>query len=110
MGAIFQASSFTLPSEPSVSLPDLPFHFLEFFALGLLTARMVAPDAKKGPILRSFLQAFCIILIFGLLDEFYQGFVPGRNPDWVDLLVDASGGLLGILAYPLLFTGPSESS
>ena len=111
MGAIFQASSFTFPSKLSTTaLPDVFFHFVEFFALGFLTARMVAPGKEQGLTSRSFLLALSIVLGFGLLDEFHQGFVPGRDPDWVDLLFDASGGLLGILAYPLLFTGPSESS
>jgi VanZ family protein len=110
MGAIFRASSFTLPPKPSVALPDVTFHFVEFFALGLFTARMVAPGTERGLTLRSFLLAFSIVLGFGLADEIYQGFVPGRNPAWMDLLVDASGGLLGILVYPLLFTSPSEPS
>ena len=110
MGAISHASSFTFPAKPSVGLPAVTFHFIEFFALGLLTARMVAPGTGRALTLRSFLLALSIVLGFGLLDEFHQGFVPGRNPDWVDLLFDASGGLMGILAYPFLFTGPSESS
>jgi len=110
MGAILHASSFTFPAKPSVALPDVFFHFVEFFALGLLTARMVAPATERGLTLRSFLLALSIVLGFGLADEIYQGFVPGRDPDGVDLLVDASAGLLGILVYPLLFTGPSEPS
>jgi VanZ family protein len=110
MGAIFHASSFTLPSKPSVALPDVTFHFVEFLALGLLTARMVTPGTERGLPLRSLLLAFSIVLGFGLVDEIHQSFVPGRNPDWVDLLVDAVGGFLGILVYPHLFTGLSERS
>jgi VanZ family protein len=111
MGAIFLSSSFTFPPKlPTTTLPDVVFHFVEFFALGLLTARMVAPDKEQGLTLRSFLLALSIVLGFALLDEIHQGFVPGRNPDWVDLLVDASGGLLGILVHPLLFTAPKKAS
>jgi VanZ family protein len=106
MGAIFVASSFTFPPDPSVTmLPDVGFHFTEFFALGLLTARMVAPNTGKGLSLRSFALVLSIVLGYGLLDEIHQSFVPGRDPDWMDLLVDASGGLLGISLYPVLFTG-----
>ena len=110
MGAIFHASSFTFPSKLSTTaLPDVAFHFVEFFALGLFTARMVAPDTERGFTQRSFLLSLTIVLVYGLLDEMHQGFVPRRHPDCMDLLVDASGGLLGIVVYPLLFTGPRKS-
>jgi VanZ family protein len=107
MSAIFLASSFSLPSNPPVAAPDVPFHFAEFCALGLLTARMVAPKANRALSLRSFFLAFTIVLGYALLDEFHQSFVPGRDPSWRDWLVDASGGFFGILAYPGLFSGPT---
>jgi VanZ family protein len=109
-GAIFVASSFTLPSgPPTLALPDVGFHFVEFFALGLLTARMVTPNLQNGLSLRSFLLVLSIVVGYALLDEIHQSFVPGRDPSWADLVADASGGLLGILVYPVLFTGPAES-
>ena len=81
-GAIFVASSFTLPSEPStLALPDVGFHFVEFFALGLLTARMVTPNTRNGLSLRSFLLVLSIAVGYGVLDEIHQSFVPGREPD-----------------------------
>jgi VanZ family protein len=110
MGAIYRASSFTFPADTTMALPDFVFHSAEFFALGLLTSRMVAPDMERKRPLRPLLLAFSIILGYGLLDEFHQGFVPGREPSWLDLLCDASGGLLGILAYPVLFTGPCSAA
>lgn len=105
MSAIFHASSFTFPTDPSFGFhrSDLLFHFSEFFALGLLTARMVAPDMDRMHALRSFLLASSIVMGYGLLDEIHQGFVPGRDPDGLDWLVDASGGLVGILAYPIVY-------
>jgi hypothetical protein len=109
MGAIFRASSFTFPSGASFALPDLLFHFAEFSALGLLTARMFAPEADGALTLRSFLLAFSIVLAYGALDEIHQSFVPGRDPSGTDLLLDAAGGLLGNLAYPVLFTGPKKA-
>jgi VanZ family protein len=110
MSAIFHASSFTLPPDPSAGRSDLLFHLGEFFTLGLLTARMVSADKDGMHSLRAFLLASSIVLGCGLLDEIHQGFVPGRDPDGVDWLVDASGGLLGILAYPVLYRGADRSS
>lgn len=110
MGAIFHASSLTFPSEASFGLPDLLFHFAEFFALGLLTARMVAPGEGQGLTVRSFVLAFSIVLGYGLLDEMHQSFVPGRDPSRTDLLLDAAGGLLGTLTYPVLFTATKKGT
>ena len=110
MGAIFHASSFSFPADLSVGLPDVSFHFLEFFGLGLLTARMVDPDRSGRGSLRSFVFAFSIVVGFGLLDEIHQGFVPGREPSALDLLFDALGGGLGILAYRALYAGPKRPS
>ena len=112
MSAIFHASSFTFPKAPSLGFDrsDLLFHFGEFFALGLLTARMVATDMGRIHSLRSFFLASSIVLGYGLLDEIHQGFVPGRDPDGLDWLVDASGGLVGILTYPVLYRGTTQSS
>ena len=104
MSAIFHASSLTFPLDPSAGRSDLLFHFSEFFALGLLTARMVVPNIDRAHSRQSFLLASSIVLGYGLLDEIHQAFVPGRDPDGLDWLVDASGGLLGILAYPVVYT------
>jgi len=110
MSAIFHASSFTFLTAPSLGFDrsDLLIHFSEFFALGLLTARMVAPDMNRMHSLRSFLLASSIVLGYGILDEIHQGFVPGRDSDGLDWLVDASAGILGILAYPVVYRGPKK--
>lgn len=110
MSAVFLASSFTMPPGASVGLPDLVFHFGEFFVLGLLTARMVDPGMGGKRWVRPLLISFSLVAGYGLLDEIHQAFVPGRNPSVADFLVDASAGLAGILAYRFLFTCPSVGS
>ncbi|MDP2884516.1 MAG: VanZ family protein [Ignavibacteria bacterium] len=42
----------------------------------------------------SFLGAFIFSVVYGLLDEYHQKFVPGRGADFYDLLADAGGALL----------------
>ncbi|MEZ4273606.1 MAG: VanZ family protein [Myxococcota bacterium] len=32
-----------------------------------------------------------ITILYGLVDEFHQSFVPGRSPDLLDALADAAG-------------------
>jgi len=36
-----------------------------------------------------------LVGVYGVLDEFHQYFVPGRNSDVLDVLADIIGGLLG---------------
>lgn len=36
-----------------------------------------------------------LVVLYGLLDEFHQYFVPGRTVDIYDALADAAGALLG---------------
>ena len=43
-----------------------------------------------------------LVALFGLLDEYHQSFVPGRNPALGDALADLAGGLLGALFMYLL--------
>ena len=41
---------------------------------------------------------------YGVLDEWHQSFVPGRTPDGGDLIADAAGVVLGLLAFRLLIS------
>ena len=44
----------------------------------------------------SFLGAFIFSVVYGLLDEYHQTFVPGRSAEFYDLLADTGGALLYI--------------
>jgi VanZ family protein len=41
---------------------------------------------------------------YGFLDEWHQGFIPGRDPSAGDLVADAVGVVLGVILGGLLFT------
>ncbi len=45
--------------------------------------------------------ALLLTLVYAILDEFHQSFVPGRHPSWVDaLVIDGGGAVIGLgLAY-----------
>jgi VanZ family protein len=34
--------------------------------------------------------------VFGLLMEFLQAFAPGRSPEWLDLLANSTGAVIGL--------------
>lgn len=71
-------------------------HFTEFTCLGLCLSWLMAmlQKHKALPLLFGFLTA-CV-------DETIQSFVPGRNPSPVDVAIDTSGVLTGMI---LLLTG-----
>ena len=64
---------------------DLVAHALVYGVLGALLANALG---RWWP-------AFLIASAFGALDEFYQGFVPGRFPSTLDWLVDTVAGGVG---------------
>ncbi|WP_457631150.1 VanZ family protein [Oceanithermus sp.] len=84
---IFLASS--LPGS-AVGLPspwDKLAHGLTYAVLAWLLRRGGLPAAA----------ALGLTVLYGLSDEWHQGFVAGRSKDAADLLADAIGGLFGSL-------------
>ena len=55
-------------------------------------------DFKKTGIL-----SFLFSVIYALSDEFHQTFVPGRDGNIVDVLIDSSGALVGILVSCIVY-------
>jgi hypothetical protein len=58
------------------------------------------PLVKSSPWrLRRVLGCFLIAVVYSLMDEYHQSFVPGRNASLTDCGIDAIGGAMGIMAY-----------
>ncbi|WP_114313987.1 VanZ family protein [Thermus caldifontis] len=79
-----------LSSQPAtgVGLPhpwDKGAHFLAYGLLGFLL----------GVALRDFRPAFFLAALYGVVDEWHQSFVPGREAFGLDLLADFLGAYLG---------------
>jgi VanZ family protein len=76
-----------------LAIRDKLAHFGEYFVFGWLVARSF--DGLGWSARRHLLWSCLFGVCFGALDEFYQGFVPGREQDGFDLLADACGVLAG---------------
>ncbi len=74
-------------------------HFLIFAVLGFLSAAACAVDL--GP-KKAFFAALLIGTVYAAGDEIHQAFVPGRACQLRDVLIDASGVLLGAGFFTLL--------
>ena len=90
---------------------DKAFHLLEYGVLGFLMARALGGPRLAHGGWRTAIGAALLATLFGALDEFHQGFVPNREPEWMDLLADALGGAAGagVLALAAGFAGPPTS-
>ncbi|HWC05442.1 MAG TPA: VanZ family protein [Methylomirabilota bacterium] len=68
-------------------------HLVEFGILAVLWHRSLLPSPRAAT------AAFGLAAAYGGLDELWQGFHPSRTPAAGDVIVDAGGALLGLLAW-----------
>ena len=76
-----------------MEIRDKLAHFGEFFVFGWLVARFF--DGRGWGSAKHFLWTLTFGLFLGTVDEFYQGFVPGRERSLLDLLADGIGAAAG---------------
>lgn len=94
-GVIIAASSMTdlQTKTGGIEVRDKLAHFGEYFIFGWLLAR--AFDGLGWSRGKHLLWTAIFGIGMGAVDELYQGFVPGRERDVLDLLADAAGVLAG---------------
>ena len=76
-----------------LAIRDKLAHFGEYFIFGWLVARSLERFGLRGA--RHFGWTVFFGVFLGSVDEFYQGFVPGREQDLLDLLADTIGAAAG---------------
>ena len=72
-------------------------HFTEYAILGLLAARAFRGSPRPGLRNRWFLAALALIVVYSLLDEYHQSFVPSRTASVSDSFIDMTGGLAALI-------------
>ena len=72
-------------------------HTFEFSVLAALLTRALGGTGSSRR--RAFFLAVGLTWLYALSDEFHQRFVPGRQADWGDILVDWLAALLGAGVY-----------
>jgi VanZ family protein len=81
-----------------IDLPDYILHGAEFAAGGLVAAR--AFSHLRNPL--GWLTALIFCVLFGVLDEWHQSYVPGRCADFKDVLADSIGASFGVALHALI--------
>jgi VanZ family protein len=91
--------------RPPLEFPqsDKVMHTLEYFGLGVLTARALRATMRIHLPLVAALLALSFGIVVGTGEEYLQSFIPGRVSSPFDLLADTVGCMLAQLVY-LAFT------
>ena len=72
-------------------------HFSEYAILGFLAARAFRNSPGPWISRRWFLISATLIVVYALLDEYHQSFVPSRTASVVDSFIDMAGGLTALI-------------
>ena len=95
---------FGLSSIPSLAGPDLGFqnvdklyHCLEYGTVSFLVSRGFAAYCCQRFVVRNL--TLITMPIIASLDEFYQGYVPGRFSDITDVAADCVGAAIGLFFF-----------
>ncbi len=85
----FSSLSFSQGGKGTFSLIPIIYHFIIFFLLTFFI--FISIKGNKKIKIKYILLVFIISLIYALLDEFHQLFVPFRNFSIKDILIDTAG-------------------
>ena len=72
-------------------------HFTEYTVLAWLAARAFRSSAREVFRQRWFWISLALVVIYSLVDEFHQSFVPSRTASIYDSVIDSAGGLAALL-------------
>jgi VanZ family protein len=98
MAAIFVASGIPELGPLPADVSDKTAHLVAYAVLGALVIRAVSGARWAGCTPWAAAMAWTVATVYGLTDEWHQMFVPGRTPSVSDLVADAAGAALGVMA------------
>lgn len=76
-------------------------HAFEYCVLSIIVSFVAAQFGLKGK--GSLIYIMFICLLYAVLDEFHQIYVPGRTSSVRDVLIDFTGALIGIFLYNVVY-------
>jgi VanZ family protein len=72
-------------------------HLTEYALLGILAARAFRGSPREGLRGRWFLVSLALVVVYALVDEYHQTFVPSRTGSIYDSLIDMAGGFAALV-------------
>jgi len=93
------------PGPPGI---DKAVHFGAYAVLGVLGVHAAA-GMRTAPV-RTIVMVLLTTAAFAAIDEWHQGFIPGRYPDVADWVADVAGATIGVGTMALFtFRRPARS-
>jgi VanZ family protein len=83
-------------------------HFTEYAILGFFAARAFRPSSRPAIHDHWFLISVALIVVYALIDEYHQSFVPSRTASVFDSLIDMAGGLAALVVISRKGTKPQS--
>lgn len=96
MSLIFYLSSQSHPPPVLVVAPDYVLHAVEYFVLYVLVFLALHEGLHRYPGRGSYWVPAVFAILYGVLDEYHQKFVPNRDASIRDLLADMVGVGVGV--------------
>lgn len=86
-----------MPPKSGVEIPtnDKVGHFLAYAAFAFNLCLLATRN-------KQFLWLLPLIICYGILIEFLQGFIPGRQPSFLDVVANSTGVLIGAGLFYLI--------
>lgn len=86
-----------LPPKSGMEIPtnDKVGHFLAYATFSFNLCLLVTRN-------KQFIWILTFAVCYGILIEFLQGFIPGRQPSFLDIVANSSGVLIGAIVYYLI--------
>jgi VanZ family protein len=102
MGVIYVFSSMPPPQLPQTDpIIRIAAHFIEFMVLSVLLLLALNRGIRRKPAAAAVAVALIASVVYAVLDELHQLFVPGRVADLFDIATDAAGALVGCIVLVL---------
>ena len=100
---IFIATSIPADRLPSIGLSDKINHFIAYFALSILINLSLIYQRKSRLLFDKAVTATIILcLLYGVIDELHQMFIPGRFAETLDWFADSLGAISGVVLVKFL--------
>jgi len=97
-----------ISSIPDLSAPRAGFkltdklaHFIEFGIFGYLLSSALAPSGLSLT-RRRVIAVLAVGVLLGIVDETHQGFIPGRDMDFFDVVADGLGVGAAVVLWHVL--------
>jgi VanZ family protein len=100
---IFIATSLPANRLPNIVLSDKINHFIAYFALSILVYLTLIYQRKSRFLFDNAVVAtISLCLLYGVIDELHQMFIPGRFAETLDWFADSLGSISGVVLLKFL--------